>query len=252
MEGVERIFDRLPFLFPMSSSVSHSRRSGFTLIELLVVIAIIALLAAILFPAFATAREKARSVSCASNLRQLGMGLMQYTQDYDSYLPNNDNSGGGGRWQCTFEMMEPYYKSAQILMCPSATDTQKFNLMGDAARPFSTYSINNVYWNDATDRTFEKPGMMEGSLAEPAQTIFAGDSKGQSNAFDFQVTGYQYMATQPITQGSGAQGSFCYRHRDGANFVFFDGHVKWMPVGQTNKRAVADNNKLFYFTRTTK
>ena len=235
-----------------SSSLFLSRRHGFTLIELLVVIAIIALLAAILFPAFATAREKARSVSCASNLRQLGMGLIQYTQDYDSYLPNNDNSGGGGRWECTFEMMQPYYKSSQILMCPSATETQKFNLMGDPARPFSTYSINNVYWYDGTDSTFEKPGVMEGAFADPSQTIFAGDSQIVNSGWAFQVTGYQYMATKPITQGSGGQGSFCYRHRDGANFVFFDGHVKWLPVGETNKRAATNNNKLFYFTRTTK
>ncbi|BCM93846.1 hypothetical protein IAD21_05737 [Abditibacteriota bacterium] len=236
------------------TSYSHSKRHAFTLIELLTVIAIIALLAAILFPVFSQAREKARGVSCVSNLRQMGMALVQYTQDYDGHMPNNDNSGGGGRWESTFDMMKSYYKSDQILMCPSATETDKFYLFSDTTRPRCSYSINNTYWNDSTDKTFEKPGMLESAFTDPSNTVFMGDSKAESsgNAWGFQVTGYQYMATTPITQGSSAQGSFSYRHRGGANFVFFDGHVKWLAVGATNKRAAADNNKLFYFTRATK
>ncbi len=182
----------------------------------------------------------------------MGMALVQYTQDYDSHLPNNDNSGAGGRWDSTFDMMQPYYKSDQILMCPSAAETDKFHIFNDSARPWCAYSINNVYFSDATDKTFEKPGILESAFADPSNTIFMGDSKTQASGWAFQVTGYQYMATAPITQGSGSQGSFSYRHRNGANFVFFDGHVKWLPVGETNKRAASNNNKLFYFTRTTK
>lgn len=231
----------------------HSKNRAFTLVELLTVIAIISLLAAILFPVFAQARDKARGISCVSNLRQMGMALVQYTQDYDDRMPNNDNSGAGGRWESTLDMMRPYYKSDQVLICPSAADTDKFYLFGDTTRPRCSYSINNTYWYDGTDKIFEKPGMLEGSFTDPTNTIFLGDSKAEAsgNAWGFQVTGYQYMGTTPITQGSGSQGSFSYRHRGGANFVFFDGHVKWLPVGETNKRAAADN-KLYYFTRTTK
>jgi len=106
------------------------RRSGFTLIELLVVIAIIAILAAILFPVFAQAREKARSATCLSNLKQLSLGIQMYAQDYDEALPYNyayegTISGGGCaqrnppvlRWWQDF--VQPYIKNNQIFLCPS-------------------------------------------------------------------------------------------------------------------------------------
>src|SRR5215211_7498689 len=107
--------------FPMNTRI-RLRKNGFTLIELLVVIAIIAILAAILFPVFARAREKAREITCISNLKQLGTGIQMYAQDYDEYLPNNfegkkdtnlwsDLAGSG--------LMDPYLKNKQIWFCPS-------------------------------------------------------------------------------------------------------------------------------------
>jgi prepilin-type N-terminal cleavage/methylation domain-containing protein/prepilin-type processing-associated H-X9-DG protein len=121
------------------ASRSHKRR-GFTLIELLIVISIIALLAAILFPAFRGARESARRASCASNLKQVGLGIMQYSQDYDERLPgavsNAAGSGQLGGWAyytsydtstytANFDMgkgsIYPYVKSTQIFVCPSDT-----------------------------------------------------------------------------------------------------------------------------------
>src|SRR4028119_1048011 len=97
----------------------QNRKKGFTLIELLVVIAIIAILAAILFPVFARARENARRASCQSNLKQIGLGLMQYTQDYDEKYPLfNENPGGPGNnsparpnWT---QIIQPYIKSTQL------------------------------------------------------------------------------------------------------------------------------------------
>ena len=95
----------------------RSAKKGFTLIELLVVIAIIAILAAILFPVFARARENARRASCSSNLKQMGLAVMQYTQDYDELMPFYYNRAG--IWW--MDAVNPYAKSYQIWKCPSDT-----------------------------------------------------------------------------------------------------------------------------------
>src|SRR6476646_9508495 len=99
---------------------------GFTLIELLVVIAIIAILAAILFPVFGRARENARRSSCQSNLKQIGLGVIQYTQDYDERMPTN-SLGIGPSIQIVIwpQMVQPYLKSTQIFQCPSDSDLSK-------------------------------------------------------------------------------------------------------------------------------
>src|SRR2546423_3994705 len=98
------------------------KRHGFTLIELLVVIAIIAILAAILFPVFAQAREKARQASCLSNTKQLGTGIMMYAQDYDEYMPygymyNLPQQTQLWYWQ---DLVQPYIKNYGVYVCPSA------------------------------------------------------------------------------------------------------------------------------------
>src|SRR6478736_3354335 len=111
--------------------MSEGRRQGFTLIELLVVIAIIAILAAILFPVFAQAREKARQTSCTSNVKQLATGIMMYVQDYDEMFPrgNQDattaecNGAPGGCWSTGFifwqQLAQSYIKNFGIMTCPS-------------------------------------------------------------------------------------------------------------------------------------
>lgn len=98
---------------------SSSSRRAFTLIELLVVIAIIALLAAILFPVFARARENARRSSCLNNLKQVGIGLQQYQQDFDGFYPGSEQNGDGGGLLSWPTIMFSYVKNSQVFVCPS-------------------------------------------------------------------------------------------------------------------------------------
>jgi len=102
-----------------SSNACKRRSNAFTLIELLVVIAIIAILAAILFPVFAQAREKARQTSCLSNMKQIGIGLMMYSSDYDSQYPPSQ-LGSGTELVSWPQMMQPYIKNEQVFTCPSS------------------------------------------------------------------------------------------------------------------------------------
>src|SRR5579872_7119000 len=101
--------------------VSMNRNKGFTLIELLVVIAIIAILAAILFPVFAKVREKARQTSCLSNEKQLGLGILQYTQDNDESFMPSDNGAVGMNGHGWASRIYPYVKSTGVYSCPDDT-----------------------------------------------------------------------------------------------------------------------------------
>src|SRR6476646_9032401 len=104
----------------MQNLNSNRSKSAFTLIELLVVIAIIAILAAILFPVFGRARENARRSSCQSNLKQIGLGILQYAQDYDETMvptqASNGTNNGSAPWG---SLVQPYVKSVQVFRCPS-------------------------------------------------------------------------------------------------------------------------------------
>src|SRR5262249_34189184 len=135
-------------------------RRGFTLIELLVVIAIIAILAAILFPVFGRARENARRSSCLSNLKQIGLGIMQYTQDYDEQFPKawrgSANTGSAAtdkyKWM---DAIFPYVKSEQIFNCPSHTLPVTINAVTYDSYSFrngtkyGSYACNSAYWGQA-------------------------------------------------------------------------------------------------------
>jgi prepilin-type N-terminal cleavage/methylation domain-containing protein len=102
---------------------TRAQRSGFTLIELLVVIAIIAILAAILFPVFAKAREKARQTACLSNMRQIGTAILSYTQDYDEMIVPSQNGTAGINLVSWPSIIQPYIKNAAVFVCPSGSET---------------------------------------------------------------------------------------------------------------------------------
>jgi prepilin-type N-terminal cleavage/methylation domain-containing protein/prepilin-type processing-associated H-X9-DG protein len=144
----------------MNKKHSQSQRRGFTLIELLVVIAIIAILAAILFPVFSRARENARRTSCQSNLKQIGLGYMQYSQDFDGWSPGSvtfydptaaDEAKRGTSWPTT---IFPYVKSTQVFACPSGeTEKIKRAIMGPSStRTYCGLSSDD----DGEDRSLVK------------------------------------------------------------------------------------------------
>lgn len=234
---------------------------AFTLVELLVVIAIIAVLAAILFPVFAQAREKARQTACLYNTRQIGTALAMYIQDYDEMLPYNDN---GPDWTngalCTFDLLQPYIKNTAIYVCPSSTSTERvqiFTNYDNTNRPFITYAINNVYFYDPNQKIFGASGVWSpislAGIEDVTGTIFCGDSKpaAQLKEWAWQVIGTTLDTTvsPPILGFPGYQGQFVGRHNGGCNFTFFDGHAKWMRLEKATERDTS-GIWLRYFTRT--
>ena len=164
-----------------SRAQQRVNRHGFTLIELLVVIAIISILAAILFPVFARARENARRTSCISNTKQIGLAFVQYYQDYDERFPMNKNAGGAEtHWANS--SLQPYLKSRQILRCPSDASPQWDNLSGTTngaawsitANRVTSYALNGLLLiNTDVAHTGTDPTTL-GPLASIAVSHLAG------------------------------------------------------------------------------
>ncbi len=187
-------------------------RKGFTLIELLVVIAIIAILAAILFPVFARAREKARMASCSSNLKQIALGFLMYVQDYDERTPPGGNWSGALYWQLR---IYPYLKNVQIFTCPSES------------RGKFAYHGQTLYYGYAnhTHRN-ERIALMQ----YPAETVMTHD--GVHPAVDgrrgimTRDCGAWYTSGWCANDGVGTIDDFI--HNQGDNVAFWDGHVKWV------------------------
>lgn len=216
----------------------HMQRlsTGFTLIELLVVIAIIALLAAILFPLFARARENARKTSCLNNMKQIGLGIAQYTQDFDETVPRVWLGAGNGpstasqyKWM---DQIFPYVKSEQIFNCPSMSFPVANTANGcttnngyrfKSSCNYGSYAGSVAYW-----------GLGYGPFAralpdieDAAGTIFAADGAG-----DFQIS-WQFDTNNPSPNAAAnppTLGQVRARHLDMANVVFVDGHAKAMSV----------------------
>jgi prepilin-type N-terminal cleavage/methylation domain-containing protein/prepilin-type processing-associated H-X9-DG protein len=224
--------------------VTRRQSAAFTLIELLVVIAIIAILAAILFPVFAQAREKARATACTSNLKQLGLALMMYGQDYDENMPTAGYPGprnwevnpdykstagvDNGIYGWTFYKnlmlaLNPYTKNLQIWYCPS--DKQARPTADNIAKGYQSYHwFPNWVWNSNYDTTHKpkcglildnNPPDLRSELS--AQRIFLTE-RG--------VFGWDGPDAKPVDTN--------YNHALGYNIAFFDGHAKFQPYGRKN------------------
>ena len=191
-------------------AVSSSKK-GFTLIELLVVIAIIAILAAILFPVFARARENARRASCLSNTKQIGLGILQYTQDYDEKLPSSYDLSGDETKCWWGAMIQPYVKSTQLFYCPSDSTFTRAN---GFFRYNVSYGYNYAYLNAVATPNYSGGGISLASITEVSQTVMLGDS---NNSLPYII--YSQATYQPLP-----------RHLEGANVCFVDGHSKWFKI----------------------
>ena len=206
------------------------RRSAFTLIEILVVIAIIAMLAAILFPVFARARENARRSSCQSNLKQLSLATMQYTQDYDDHFPLGISASASGVFTA-LDLVQPYAKSKQIAICPS--DAEPFDVDLSSLAP--TIAPSSYSANDKIATTPEFGGPAPASLAQIHQT----------SRIPLIWDAVLDTTTAPLTPGLPnviAQ----RRHLDGANCAFVDGHVKWIKTRPELSNVGAGDPYLFW------
>ena len=217
--------------------LSSPHKRAFTLIELLVVIAIISILAAILFPVFARARENARRTSCLSNLKQQGLGIMQYVQDYDETYPMVFNYGpdaksGGGDDSTWINDVQPYVKSRQLFFCPSSGSVNNLN---------GHYGANKAVMPSSGDVLSKQP--MRVSAVQSASTIYmimdygnyyaeaSNVSLGNSTSWGYLPgmggggTTCQVTATTAMDRVSDCKSG---RHFGGVSMAFADGHVKWL------------------------
>jgi prepilin-type N-terminal cleavage/methylation domain-containing protein/prepilin-type processing-associated H-X9-DG protein len=220
------------------------RYRGFTLIELLVVIAIIAILAAILFPVFAQAREKARASACLSNLKQVGMATRMYTQDYDEVLVPSYLYNSSTTWEWWFTLLQPYVKNQDVFVCPSwwDIDTHQTAPRAPQQRIKWSYGANNWHWypggfNKDPDvlgpmgmnRVNTYFNATEASVEFPANTIYVVDATVQEiytpPQHDYCNDGKGYDQPQSF-RGFPARGLVHFRHTGGFNAVFVDGHAK--------------------------
>jgi prepilin-type N-terminal cleavage/methylation domain-containing protein/prepilin-type processing-associated H-X9-DG protein len=224
-------------------------RKGFTLIELLVVIAIIAILAAILFPVFARAREKARQAACTSNCKQLALGTLMYVQDYDEKFPMWDRfAGSNTRPLAPPAAIFPYVKNLELYTCPSGADLPNVAGLtpgwddygwGSPMYVFPGPESRGYAWNECLcyEGYAGNRGMKLSEVNKPTDTILLGDAMhmyGGLGAFVFanrccdSEIGWEDGNLDGIDASTGTPSPDTFgRHTGGSILAMVDGHVKW-------------------------
>ena len=213
----------------MNKSIRMQHRGAFTLIEILIVVAIISILAATLFPVFARARENARRASCSSNLKQIGVAWHMYVQDYDDVMPTYELIYYTG----VEPLLRPYIKNAQVFVCPS---TDKL-LTGYGVPVINAAWDTSAYRSTATISTSQQT--LFSRVPRPTLICLMAEYRYGS------ALKYTFTATNP-TDGSYGGFPVLDRHLGGSNYLFFDGHVKWLK-SETVTQPYATNNAIHFY-----
>ena len=249
----------------MISIVRKSR--GFTLIELLVVIAIIAILAAILFPVFAKAREKARQISCISNMKQIGLGILQYTEDFDEQMVPKGGPYPAGTYTAVVAwsaLVQPYIKNGggttsvalkgNVFSCPDNPNTT--TAYANIAGPYQfssdyTCNFNTAYGTTGTgDGTFGdyNTAVSLAAITSPASTIDLLENNRDASDWETNIINTNTTTGAP----SPANAGFYAGHTGLGNFLFADGHVKSLRPSATLSQADGGTADANYWTRDNK
>ncbi len=232
--------------------VTKTRHLGFTLIELLVVIAIIAILAAILFPVFARARENARRASCLSNMKQIGLGILQYAQDYDERMVMGASATSPGNNVVWIELLQPYVKSYQVFQCPS-------NTLNTTTMEFSPSGLAKVSYMAPIDYKNSNAAIGARYVVGPNLASFNSVSQtiaiveGNAYGSDFCITdGYWNSNAAGVSPQTGTPGApaLFVGHLSTGNYLFADGHVKAMKPLQTVSAAMGGSGTINMWDRT--
>jgi prepilin-type N-terminal cleavage/methylation domain-containing protein/prepilin-type processing-associated H-X9-DG protein len=225
----------------------HTARAAFTLIELLVVIAIIAILAAILFPVFASAREKARQTACLSNLRQIGLAMAMYVQDYDERYPDRRDlkvslgyrpwaswptSDPRGGWALL--VLRPYVRNAEIFSCPSVAGA----MAGVPQVEQATSAGTSRFWLWRFDRPDDPVPLTDLWGKNETQALSDLQAAGDPIVGDPQSAAEVELAVDPYFPRTIPSVPAALKgravHRGGRNRLFLDGHGKWLRDARTN------------------
>jgi prepilin-type N-terminal cleavage/methylation domain-containing protein/prepilin-type processing-associated H-X9-DG protein len=207
-------------------------RRGFTLIELLVVIAIIAILAAILFPVFAKAREKARQTSCLSNVKQIGLAVLSYAQDYDEMYPRAAAGASGTPRTYYFQILTPYIKNKQIWKCPSIPSSSSytycyiFHRYSSSMIPDGVFSVGDpmsYVWNYGMGGD-NGASVSMGQVVAPASVFMLWDGAAGDVDATTQSAGISSSYKRVANHGQSVDKPL---HNDGDNYVYADGHAKY-------------------------